>query len=124
MNKSLVRNLKRVAISLLLHPPKYASRRHKFNCVYSPLDDSEKPIINSFFLHNQQCISGTDSVRPTYGNIGLACILYEFYSNGNSVTSNSSEYTTSSEYSKKCINIKQVCFEDDVKSTADISGYG
>lgn len=125
ITKLFVNNLKRNAASLLLYPPKYASRHHRFQ--YDTLENTEKPIIRSFYLYNQPSGGATaPSIMRgvgVSGNRGLACVLYEIYSNEeNNLTENMDNYFTDPELFKK--RIKITCIEDDLKEITDYSGFG
>lgn len=118
-------NLKRNAAALLLYPPKYASRHHRFQ--YDVLDNSAKPIIRSFFLYNQPSggTTGPSVMRGVgvSGNRGLACVLYEIYSNEeNNCLGKLDNYLTDIELFKRRIKIS--CIEDDLKAMNDYSGIG
>lgn len=124
INKLFVHNLKRNAAALLLYPPKYASRHHRFNYVYDTSDNQEKPIIRSFFMYNQPSAgtSGTGGIRVTSGNRGLACALFDIYSKeDNNSMDNSYDYPINLEIFKG--RIEATCIEDHLKSVADYSGY-
>lgn len=125
ITKLFAHNLKRNAAALLLYPPKYASRHHKFNYICDELDDSEKSITRSFFIYNQPCggTSGTGGMRGTSGNRGLACILYDIYSTEESSSiDNLYDYPTDSELFERRIQV--TCIEDDMNPITDYSGYG
>lgn len=83
ITKFFIHNLKRNAATLLLFPPQYASRHHRFNYAYNTINDTKKPIIRSFFMYNQPIagISVVGGKRITSGKRGLACVLFDIYSN-------------------------------------------
>lgn len=124
INKSFVHNLKRIAATLLLYPPKYASRHHRFNYVYDTLGNLEKPIIRSFFLYNQPSAgtSGTGGIRVTSGSRGLACALFDIYTNeNNNSMDNSNDYLINHELFKRRIQTTRI--DDDLNLVTDYSGY-
>lgn len=123
ITKFFVRNLQRNAAALLLYPPKYASRHHKFNYVYDTFDSSEKPISRLFFIYNQPGgTSGTGGMRGISGNRGIACVLYDIYSNeDNSSLDNLYDYPTNPELFER--RIQATCFDDDSKPMDECSGY-
>lgn len=117
--------MKRNAASLLLYPPKYASRHHRFQ--YDTLENTAKPIIRSFFLYNQPSggVPAPSIMRgvSVSGNRGLACVLYEFYFNEeNNLTENVDNYLIDPELFKRRIKITYI--KDDLKAFTEYSGFG
>lgn len=122
VTKYFVHNLKRIAAAFSLYSPKYANRHHRFNFTYDTLDYS-KPIIRSYYLYNQPCSgsSGTSGMRAFIGKRGLACVLYDVYSNEENSVDNLYDYHTDPKLFEKLV---QVTFDnDDSKSLLDHSGY-
>lgn len=116
--------MKRSAAALLLFPPKYLSRHHKFNYIYDTIDNSDKPIIRSFFIYNQPggLTSANGGMRGMSGNKGIACILYDIYSNKNNDSINNMyAYPTNPELFEK--RIQTTFIGDNVNSIAGYSGY-
>lgn len=113
--------MKRSAAPLFLYPPKYASRHRKFNYVDDVSDKLEKPIIRSFFILNQLA-DGDGGIRYASGNRGLACVLYDIYSNedANSIDK-LYDYPANPDLFERHILVR--CIEDDLNSTSGYSGY-
>lgn len=125
ITKLFIHNLKRSAAALLLFPPKYLSRQHRFNYIYDTVDNSNKPIIRSFFIYNQPggLTSANGGMRGMSGNKGIACVLFDIYSNENSDSINSIyDYPIDPDLFER--RIQTTCIGDDVKSFSDYSGYG
>ncbi|VVC31045.1 Hypothetical protein CINCED_3A015141 [Cinara cedri] len=128
ITKSFSHNLKRSAAALLLYPPKYGIRYHRFYCSYDALENPVKPIIRSFFMYNQSSgvTSGASGMRSSSGNRGLACVVFDIYSNeynsrSGSVDDNSCDYPIDSELFKRRVLTK--CIENSAKSNVYYSGY-
>lgn len=123
ITKSFTHNLKRNAATLLLYPPQYASRHHRFNYTYSMINETKKPIIRSFFMYNQP-IAGTSVIggkRITSGKRGLACVLFDIYSNEDQDSIDDLyDYPIDPELFER--HIQAACI-DDLKSTTEFSGY-
>lgn len=122
VTKCFADNLKHIAAALSLYSPKYTNRHHKFNYTYETLDGS-KPIIRSYYMYNQPCSgsSGPGGMRPFIGKRGLACVLYDVYSNEENSVDNLYDYLTDPELFEKRV---QVTYDDDnLKSISDYSGY-
>jgi len=123
VTKLFIHNLKRNAATLLLFPPQYASRHHRFNYAYSMINETKNPIIRSFFMYNQP-IAGTSVIggkRITSGKRGLACVLFDIYSNeDHDLIDYLYDYPIDPESYER--RIDAVCI-DDLKSTAQFSGY-
>jgi len=123
ITKLFIHNLKRNAATLLLFPPQYASRYHRFNYAYSMINETKNPINRSFFMYNQP-IAGTSVIggkRITSGKRGLACVLFDIYSNeDHGLIDYLFDYPIDPEFFERRIEAKCI---DDLKSTAEFSGY-
>lgn len=116
--------MKRNAATLSLYSPKYVSRHQKFNYTYDALNTT-KPVIRSYFIYNYPCFgnTGTGGIRPYSGKRGLACVLYDIYSNEDHLIDDLLyDYPIDIDLFKKRVEV--TCIEDNMRSTTDHSGYG
>ncbi|XP_050530001.1 KICSTOR complex protein SZT2-like isoform X2 [Daktulosphaira vitifoliae] len=118
IKEPFVTNLQRNAVALLLYPPKYASRHHRF--VVNHANYLEKPIVRSFFIYNQQSSTGIGGIR-TSGNRGLACVLFEFYYNNYNNYVDLSNFPTDSNFFEDYVKPLLVEDESSNKITIDMN---
>ncbi|XP_050434218.1 uncharacterized protein LOC126841666 isoform X2 [Adelges cooleyi] len=121
IKKSLVHNLQRNAVALLLYPPKYASRRQRFVVNNSP--GPEKPLVRCFFIYNQQSSAGIGGIR-TSGNRGLACVLFEVHLNDyKNKIDTMSNYPTDPSLFESRVRPSLFVGDDPPKSNAHVKAY-